>query len=598
VATQPGSPGPPTEAAAGRPPSQATSVVRLASLFAAPMLVVVGAILARRILASEIHALAVTVQDDSFYYLVPAFLLKKFGFFTFDGRTLTYGFQPGYELLLAVLALPFRRIEEFFRAALLLQTALHLATALGIARLVARDAQGRSPESGVLAAGISVWLFLSNPMLLLSATTCKENALASLLLVALIAVVDRADRLAANGRRLSLPLEVAIGSFAGSLLLVRFHPNSLVLVAILGALFWRRHGFRPAAVVAAALPLGLWSSYAVSTFGALMPIAGRLKTLGALPGSTAASESELVRVVRYLWQIVRFVAGFRSDFHLPQPDAYATGWAAWVELGLAWLRVTLVVLPVLVLLIAGAARARRHERRAESGAGSLLPTTLLLLVGSAVGSAIAVVALRRQGSEIYYFTWYLFDAPVLLPLVGGLLTSRSLALIGPSAPERIRGRAPARGPRRTASLAMGSILAAGLTLLPLARFQPFPDFRASSRRWSDTMVLAAMWLQDRRPPGSEMRIGAFDAGSLGFFFPGQVVNLDGLANDEAAAWLLSGKPINDYIRTLDIDYLMNARLPGVTDDPRLGLRELHRFRLGESGYVIWRVSPASRPVSP
>src|SRR5262245_52879031 len=54
----------------------------------------------RRFFLSDTYQLAATVQDDSFYYIVPAFNLKSAGFFTFDGRNPTYGFQPLYMLLL------------------------------------------------------------------------------------------------------------------------------------------------------------------------------------------------------------------------------------------------------------------------------------------------------------------------------------------------------------------------------------------------------------------------------------------------------------------------------------------------------------------
>ena len=56
----------------------------------------------RRVYRSDIDSLAISIQDDSYYYLLPAFNLKTYGFFTFDGEHETYGFQPLYALRIGV----------------------------------------------------------------------------------------------------------------------------------------------------------------------------------------------------------------------------------------------------------------------------------------------------------------------------------------------------------------------------------------------------------------------------------------------------------------------------------------------------------------
>lgn len=57
------------------------------------------------IFRSDYFALATGVQDDTYYYLLPAWNFSRAGWFTFDGLTSSYGFQPLWELCLAILAM-------------------------------------------------------------------------------------------------------------------------------------------------------------------------------------------------------------------------------------------------------------------------------------------------------------------------------------------------------------------------------------------------------------------------------------------------------------------------------------------------------------
>jgi len=78
---------------------------------------------------SQIHALAETIADDSFYYLLPAWRFKTTHFFTFDGLHQTYGFQPLWELVLVLAAYATPDKETFLRVALFLPHVLRAGTA-------------------------------------------------------------------------------------------------------------------------------------------------------------------------------------------------------------------------------------------------------------------------------------------------------------------------------------------------------------------------------------------------------------------------------------------------------------------------------------
>src|SRR5919108_5553721 len=73
----------------------------------------------RFFILSDFRYLALTrVQDDSFYYLQPAWMFKETGQFTFDGETPTYGFQPLWMLLLTGLSFFAADKVAFLREAL------------------------------------------------------------------------------------------------------------------------------------------------------------------------------------------------------------------------------------------------------------------------------------------------------------------------------------------------------------------------------------------------------------------------------------------------------------------------------------------------
>jgi len=71
------------------------------------------------------------------------------------------------------------------------------------------------------------------------------------------------------------------------------------------------------------------------------------------------------------------------------------------------------------------------------------------------------------------------------------------------------------------------------------------------------------WINEHIPMTA--RIGAWNAGQLGYFSDRTVVNLDGLANDRAfLSHLKSGAPLLDYLKEEDIKYLVDVDTPDLT----------------------------------
>jgi hypothetical protein len=74
------------------------------------------------------------------------------------------------------------------------------------------------------------------------------------------------------------------------------------------------------------------------------------------------------------------------------------------------------------------------------------------------------------------------------------------------------------------------------------------------------MLRAAEHINEHVPGGA--RVGAFNAGLLGYFARPMVINLDGLANNNVLRHSLAGKPMLDWVRKAKISYLVDAMPAG------------------------------------
>src|SRR6185312_1955804 len=70
------------------------------------------------------------------------------------------------------------------------------------------------------------------------------------------------------------------------------------------------------------------------------------------------------------------------------------------------------------------------------------------------------------------------------------------------------------------------------------------------------LMNAGLWLKDHAPPG---RVGAWNAGILNFFEGGDVVNLDGLTNDDVVPYIMADK-LHCYVLEKDIRYVMDFEM--------------------------------------
>ncbi len=492
-----------------------------AAALAAGLLIMLSAG-ADRALRSDLDTLATQIPDDAYYYLQPAFLFKDHGEFTFDGVNPTYGFQPLWELVLAGLASLHQDKAAFLRSALLTGHVLHTATALVVFLIVATLAGGRRGRATPAWVLLGSALYLLNLPLRGASTVGMENALYGLVLALTLLALAR-EFVEAGGPR--SPWAWLVGAGAGLGLLARLTPASLLVACGLGILMGRR---RPRDLArfagGAAIPLALWLAYAWLAFGALLPMAGHRKLqefrLAAASGRLLEdAPAMLARSGQYLREILAFSAGAPSRLFHPG------------DVWLAWALPALALSAGALALVAGLRRGRQGLSQGAGAAAFLLGLAL-------AGSSLAPILLFYMGEGIFYANWYVVEPPLLLAVALPLALPR-----------------PGHRTGRFLAVVVSGLLVAG-ALTARGWLAPFSVSPLDPASWQQSMLRAARHVNHHLPP--DARVGAFNAGLLGYFAHRTVINLDGLANNEVLRHSLAGRPLLDYVRSAGITHMVDA----------------------------------------
>jgi len=494
--------------------------------------ILAAAVHVRLVLGSDPAALLTTwVPDDAFYYLLPAWNAAQGLGFSFDGVDPTYGFQPLWTLLLAVVSLLLPAKAALVPAALLLGAALHVTAGLLLFRWLERAGLARG---GVVAAG----LWLLNPDLMVLQATGMESCLVAVLILTTL---------------LLLPPErggLALGLSLGLLFLARVSMLTMV-VLVIGSLVWRKRPTRTVRRVLAGLAIVCvpWLLYATVALGQPLPSSMDRKLVSGIAGA-ARFIADLPLVPDGLVRAL-LPAGEKELFDVP--GLIGPTWERLWRLGIrapigwalgSWLP-TRVTASALVLVVGwGAMLARqRHAMppRAPGGLGLLL---LLALANVASNNLLL-------SQYVEYGFWY------RVPEVLAILTLVGLAAQRAFGPGRELGRPV---------LAIGAaVLLVGL--IGTASTNKPRTFDPTSPLMARGAYDVARSLSEHLPPGT--RVGSWNAGLLGWMTEGPViVNLDGLANRPdfvpvAAQEVLFRHGIDDHLDLLawlernDIEYLVD-----------------------------------------
>ncbi|HEY2401270.1 MAG TPA: hypothetical protein VGI23_13015, partial [Steroidobacteraceae bacterium] len=343
--------------------------------------------------SSTLINLACSIQDDSFYYLIPGWNAAHGHGFTFGGET-TSGWQPLYELLLTLLSLACNSVESLLRLAINLNGWLFALTAavagIALRPLITAATPGLRQSAVALSLCVAVLSFLCLHTAFFSSLTGKENALAALLLASLI------WRVLAPGRGIGKPL--GVGLLCALLLLTRIAPTSITYASIAILLL---HGRRQKLIALSVglVPLVAWGVFAQQYFGHVLPMSMLVKMNSPKHVSALAS----ARIgLEYFWESTKYSLSAASRFNVLQLQARA-GLRDTFQTGLMGAALAVSMLGLL-----------KSER---AGATSRAVVALAAFdVAGVAGNVLLGVALAGKSDDIYYTVWYVYDLPVLVAI--------------------------------------------------------------------------------------------------------------------------------------------------------------------------------------
>jgi hypothetical protein len=479
------------------------------------------------------------LTDDSFYSLGIARNLAAGAGFTFDGINLTNGFQPLYVFLMVpVYALFPHDPMTPVKIAVLLLALCNTAAGFFLWRILRREVSARAAVFGLA-------LFAFSPYIAEVGLNGLESSLALLLFLAaldlyLARVRPGTDR---RAHRLGLAALLALLVFArvdGALLAAAIAADYLLRR---DPLPFRARAFKMAGIAAAAVALySPWLIFSRLNFGTALPQSGDAVRLMAqlygemempiavppfIPGDIPARfyAGHLIHALMVLGMTGLFFPAGPAIFFLQLVGQASGMWGigSWI-----------VCIPALILGAGWAFKARKT----------------LGAVWWAVGLTVAAYSFYVFGA--WFFFRYLYVAEVCLLMAGAALY------------ERLASR------RLLPWVAAAYLVIFGYGFA--IRSQP-NDFQL----FNYDLIKRA--LEAKTPAGA--RVGAFQAGYVGYFSAGRtVVNLDGVVNPKAYAALRDGRLYN-YLASEKIEYVADYKnivdrllLPRLGADPAAALAPL------------------------
>ena len=514
------------------------------------------------------HIVIVLFQDDTFYYLQPAWNLHRVGMVTFDGIHPTSGVQLLWFAMVAALAW-----LAPTKSALVTLTACSCAVlnALGHAAILGAGRQLRRPSLAVSVSALWCAVVLAGPTYLRGMENSLHAAVSWAIVWQLAAFLrNLKDRSRASLVPLTTLLILNTWTRLDSVIV-----SAVVFACCVGA---RMAGggscSRSAAERARVLlgPIGLVLLGGAFQLAAYHWMAGSVIPVSALMKSQAFTPLEEGGLPGRLEELVsRSYFDVDVPLHLPPAAGTVLLWFGGAcvlvgplllrriggrgigslrafALGLAAAAVLWVVVPGgvaavewLACLALTAFVAYWHSIRRPGEIDLSLPLWSILAAAFVAYHTLVLPLGMRPG---FYSPWYQAPAHVFWITSCGFFVTIAAQLAG-----------DALG-RRTIALGAGAVLAAGIggALVASVRgYEPMPMAAARYR--------AARHIDEHAP--ADTILASWNAGLLGYFTNRPTINLDGLVNTvEYARSLLSGKlDLVRYLREQRVDYVIDWVVP-------------------------------------
>jgi hypothetical protein len=451
------------------------------------------------------------IYEDMFYYLRVAEYLANGQGSTFDGTAPTNGYHPAWMAITTLFALMFEG-EALVRVMLILAAILHGAQAVMLHRILARFAPGP------VALGLTA-LFALNWRVISTNLCGLETPLSLLMMLVILDWLIRhlPEEAPRTGTAIVLGLLLGVAVYARFDMLL-FAALVLVFYAVLT---FNRAG--PAAALTRLVTAGTvlvatlvpWFIFSLSVSGTLLPNSREaVRLLGGGGPDFSSSEAIAASVHRIIFGGIHWVTD-NANLLGTWPSAMPEGRLSQI----AALILTLFVLWVVV----SAVRARRR----------LSPVVWLCLIFFGLHAGYYLVNYRLEVRYVLpAFTAFLI-------VLGMVLGNRESGLWG--LPTRYTGVLP-------------MVL---LAVATIAGVHAWSKYHGTTRTHQGHAWLydAALWIRENEPDAT---IGSWNAGIMSYFSRAEVVNLDGVINDDALRANRAGA-IDEYIKARGITYLADGR---------------------------------------
>ena len=477
-----------------------------------------------------------TTPDDAYYYLQIARNIAHGHNVTFDGETVTNGFHPLWMMLITPVFFVVDGNNMPVHIILTMGAVLGAATVFLIYVVVQRL------TGSAFAALIGAGFYALHPATVADSVNGVESAVTVFMFVVvvwrfldLLALVD-------EGTSWSRARSAAFGALAGLMILARTDMSFVVVAMILFLAIrrnprdhWAQYGLILGTCALVLLPFVVWSLVANGTVVQVSGIAsawlGRNVYLANHGRAWTTQFGHSLQLTK--------LALYDNFMHLYVVPRSSPIWP--VAALIAFVAVLLTVAPL---------RGHRTSPFRSRAAVIFVP---------AAGLIVAIVF--HAGIRWHVRSWYYAPGGATLAMFIGLgvdhVVRESRELVG-------------RFKREQAAFAVLA-LQAGIAVVLLAFYRP-----STQERWlfysgiqgiQSNILETAYWLDANTP--KDARIGAPNAGILGYYSNRTVVNLDGVVNTDALDAIQAGRP-GQYVRDKRIEYLVD--LPGA-----LALAGVHRY---------------------
>ncbi len=507
------------------------------------------------VIESDSLLLAASIEDDSFYYIVPAYKWAQHGFVTFDGINKTYGWQPLWMLINMAMALAVSNINALLRSTMAVATCLYTLSVFLIYRFTLR-----LRLSPVISASLIAFLFCFNMQMCEIFTRGKENALHLLVLMSLLNILS-------DGMKLNMPRAFVAGLLLGLIVLSRITAGVLILPFVF--LTFRAYGGFTRDAIRQILVTGVvamfvalpWFIYAFGEFGSALPTSGVAKvgsSSGVIHHLPPILSSDLpiralngLHIVRDLWLEYTWQGSFSRT----------------IRWGIHTFEISIVIIISLILI------GRLLNRRSVglSTPSSAYDAWILLLAYAFLNFIVHITMLRGY---FLYGVWYHVPEYVAFGVAICWICSWSLSSFN---------NIPAAKTALTFSAYAGimCVLILGVYSMYIRiRFNVFfPRTNSVALSINDAKTFIHKYI-----PITSI-IGSFNSGIYGYLLPEhQVVNMDGLANslEYVYATHRGRDATRSFLRSLNMQYVMDSEDIKLIDEYGLmGLLKRNEYE------IIW-----------